>query len=304
MDISREITKTLIYRKRLDETKFRETLNAILQRKNNSYLNNSISSDGKISRKDEFEAAYFNEEKYNELVSKITQAEIDFLGNDNIIEDVKKAQVDFDNLTRKGKWGLISLVGGILSFFAAMYPFLEIRSNIKLYGEVNFLFILPVVGVAAALYALSSGIYTAYIHRKKSEIIHALEDLKKKSEIAREKSKEAFVEFCEKTLPEAELYLFISRELKYRDEENAKTSKRLNNHIKRFEYLKNLVNGFITKMRIGYIEGNNQNNVEVEYLDIDVEKGFYDENNAKAYCIIDFEVIDNDENIDADAAEA
>lgn len=289
------INKTQLYRKKITEKDIIDVVNGSIE---GTHL--------KTKERESLGDADFGENGYNELIGKITQAEIDFFGNDNILHEVEDAQVEFDDLTRKGKLGLISLVGGILSFFAALYPFLEIRSNIKLYGEVDFLFILPVVGIAAAIYAFSAGVYTTHIHREKLGIIHTLENLKNKSEESRKKSINAFRDFCEETLPDAELYLLISRELKRRDEENAKTAKRLNNHIKRFRHLNDLMNNYFTKMRLDYVETapNEDSDTENEYPAIDVEKDFYDQNNAEAYCIIDFDCVEPQKNEPAEAAGA
>lgn len=89
-------------------------------------------------------------------------------------------------------------------------------------------------------------------------------------------------------------------------EENAKTAKRLNNHIKRFRHLNDLMNNYFTKMRLDYVETapNEDSDTENEYPAIDVEKDFYDQNNSEAYCIIDFDCVEPQKNEPAEAAGA
>lgn len=226
------------------------------------------------------------DKEYDLIVEEITKAEIDFFGNDDILQETMEKEAEYNNLKRKGKWSLISLIGGIVSVFAAIYPYVEIRSNVNLYSHVNWLFILPFVGAVAGIYVLAATIYFGYILSQKAAVIKTLQQKKTDSESARKQSIEAFTAFCNEILPKAEAITLMRRELKRRDEENNKIAIKFSAHKAKFNELYNLVQGYKTKLRMP--EQQNERSCDAcEFPALAVNKDYYCEENQLAYSVLD-----------------
>ncbi len=275
------ITQLLDNRKNSNETSFKKIVD------NNLKSLNGGRTEMINSERDILDISTLEKER-DILIEDITKAEIEFLGNDDIIKQAKEAKEKYADLKRKGKIGIISFFGAVISIIATVFPYVEIRNNIELYNELNWLFILPFCGTVAGIYAVVSGLYSWKILSDKKKIVYELSALKKNSEAARKNSIIAFKDFCEKIVPRAEMNMLLTRELQRRNKENDIVSMKHNNHIKRFKQLHELICDYITMMKISYNEINSGYEKE-SFTHLDVEQCFYSEENKTAYSIFDFE---------------
>jgi len=150
---------------------------------------------------------------------------------------------------------------------------------------VDWLFILPFVGVVAGVYVFAAMLYLGRILSQKSSIVKNLREMKIQSEQARKKSIEAFKSFCMETLPEAEALMLMKRELERRDEENNKTAIKFSTHKAKFKELFDLVEGYKTKMKIpGKPIGGK---TAKKFPTLNVNENFYCEENQLAYSVLD-----------------
>lgn len=267
------------WRDRCTNDDFRRTVKTIVNSQTESSEEKDLSCDSVSFYAEK------NEQEYNRLVTEITEVEHRISANKNILLDTKNIIIRYNDLIRKGKNYLISFIGAILAVISSVVPFIYIQFYTTEKTAVSVIMYLLFTAGFALLYAVASGLYMTVIGKKKLALKTELEDLKEKSQNDRKESIMALYRYYSNTIVEANCHYLLWNELLRREEENGKKGIMRNAHITHLNELKNVVNRYITMLKI---HDTDEITADESYKKLYLigHEPFYSDNNKKIYSIL------------------
>ncbi|MBE6960478.1 MAG: hypothetical protein E7448_07150 [Ruminococcaceae bacterium] len=226
----------------------------------------------------------------DELIERVTDAENKLSTNKNILLETRDLVLLYSDWMRKGKRYLISVIGAVFTVLATAFPYFYTEYN-AVPGKLGvWLKVGIFVGFCAFLYAVAASVYMAYIKKQKQKLIIKINELLDKSKEERKNSIASLYRYYTDTVIEAESQSLLWQEILRRDRENAKKGIKRNYHIKRLKTLIELIERFITMLKIDVRASLAGSGDEADYakmgLRLDGEESYFHKDNRRVYCFL------------------